>query len=212
MEMEGINWDEVNAQANDIMKYFFNLKEDLYNKTNNFAFELSNYWASGNAAKFEGLLNQKLETIEHKVVDCENDTKNYLSSAVDIYSSTFNAGGKLYVQPIGASFDEIANVFKETVNGITGMNKDATNTCVENYKNSVNTIIDEFNANVSSIHLSIMDAAGVQSEAFSGILNRMKTEINQKIDEMISYIETAKAEEQDNLALAKQQTTSTFSE
>lgn len=209
--MEGINWDEVNAQGNDIMKYFFKLKGDIYSESTKFADDLSVYWASGNAVDFERVWNQKLYDIQMIIESCEENVKNYLKAAFEIYSTNFNTSNKIYIQPIeGAKYTAIENVFKETNNGITGMNKNATDTCVSNYKSKINEIIDEFSTNATKIHLSIIDAAGAQSSAFSGMLERLKNKINKEIDTMVEYVEKAKTEEQDRLELAKTQTTNTF--
>ena len=43
--MEGINWGEVNAQANDIMKYLTEFKNEVFKNSSDFVNELSIYWA-----------------------------------------------------------------------------------------------------------------------------------------------------------------------
>ncbi len=209
--MEGINWGEVNAQANDIMKYLTEFKNDVFKNSDDFVNELSIYWASGNAVSFEKEWNNKMQYILAYTEPCEEEFGQSLSNAGSIYANIFNTNNELFLKyNPKLLYKEISGVLKETNNGITGMNKEEVNNCVLNYKNSIKDLLNDLQTNINSIHISIFDTADAQREAFNSALSKMTTEINNKVEELCNYIENEKTKEQDNLELAKQQTTNTF--
>ncbi len=215
MGMEGINWDEVNAQANDIMKYFYSLKREAYATSYSFADDLADFWASGNAVSFESEFNEKVKYLETIIEKCEENIKALLTQAGAIYAERFNLSNKIYVQTVPltgiAASMEIKGLFQETLKGVSGMNKNAADDCVNSYKSTIITRLEEFKTNITSIRISIFDSAETQIGAFSTVLDSAATEISKVLDDVVSDVEWAKTQEQDRLELAKAQTTNTFS-
>ena len=213
MGMEGINWDEVNSQAAKIRSCLQAFNENVASKTQSFANDLSNYWASGNAVNFEKDLNSAIKDVALEITNGYDDLSNLIVHAAKIYSSVFNVPCNISVGDIiySSLTSSIDSVFKETNNGITGMNKTSATNCVEKYKSDINTMTDAVKSELGNIHISILDAASIQKEAFDQKIQIMLDKITNKIENTLATIEKSKNEEIDRMELAKNQTTNTFS-
>ena len=158
--MEGINWGEVNAQANDIMKYLTEFKNDVFKNSDDFVNELSIYWASGNAVSFEKEWNNKMQYILAYTEQCEQEVGQSLSNAGSIYANIFNTNNDLFLKyNPKLLYREISGVLKETNNGITGMNKEEVNNCVLNYKNSIKDLLNDLQTNIDGVGIYIWEYA-----------------------------------------------------
>ncbi len=213
MGMEGINWDEVNAEAAKIRTSLQDFSEDVASKTNEFAAELSNYWASGNALTCEKELSSALRDIALEITSGFDDLANLIIHAAKIYSSTFNVPCDIYTGNIiySSLTSEVTPVFKKVNNGITGMNKNEATTCVDQFKNAINGLIESIKTQLGNIHISVLDNANIQKEAFDQKIQIILKDISNKVENTLRTVEKSKNTEIDRLELAKNQTTSTFS-
>lgn len=215
--MEGINWEEVTAQANSIETYLGDLRDSIFSCFQDFAEELSYYWASGNAITFGEKLKSNVESFRTFTQNVQEEIKSMIKHAAEIYSNRFNVQNGIgnidtwdhSVVPY-MTFD---NPFRaiHTFSFTTGMNKTAVDECCDIYKEKIKTSADDIKSKIESIHLSIFDTANVQKDAFDKRIKEAISYINRLLDNTLEEIYKSKEEEKDNLNLAKQQTVNTFS-
>ena len=210
MSMEGINWGEVNGQVNALLERLSAFGNDVSTNITNFLDEMAYYWASGNAVYFGDYVIRDTTDFNTDLLQKESEIAELIKHAAEIYSREFNVPNEInIVYPLENKF-LFNNPFKETVNGITGMNKSAADDCYEKYKAKIDQLIDDTETYIDGVHISIMDAASAQSEAFSEKIDRMFTVVSGILAKALQDIEKGKQEEKDRVDLAKQQTVSTF--
>ncbi len=210
MSMEGINWGEVNGQVNALLERLSAFGNDVSTNITNFLDEMAYYWASGNAVYFGDYVIRDTTDFNTDLLQKESEIAELIKHAAEIYSREFNVPNEInIVYPLENVFLG-NNPFKETVNGITGMNKSAADDCYEKYEAKIEQLIDDTKTYIDGVHISIMDAASAQSEAFSEKINRMFAVVNGILAKALQDIEKGKQEEKDRVDLAKQQTVSTF--
>ncbi len=216
--MEGINWEEVTAQANSIETNLGNLRDSIFSYFQDFAEELSYYWSSGNAETFGEKLKSNVESFRTYTQNVQSEIKSMINHAAEIYSNRFNVQNGIgnidtwdhNVVPY-MTFDNPFRGASISIFGfITGMNKTAVDECCNFYKDKIKTSADDIKSKIESIHLSIFDTANVQKDAFDQRIKEAISYINMLLDDTLEEIYKAKEEEKDNLNLAKQQTVNTF--
>ncbi len=212
MGMEGINWGEVNSQAKQILDNFDNLATSFRKRLHTFEGELCPIWASGNAVKFGNDLIDSILDVNNTIYQAYTKIGNALASAAATYAETFNVENEFNVSGSFSGEGNLENQFKETVNGITGMNKEVAKESLSTFTTDTKTLIEEFNNNLRAITIAIYDDAGAQQEAFRGALEEMMKEIKEKLDTLVGEVTTGIDTEIDNVALVRSQTVSTFSQ
>ncbi len=212
MEMEGINWDEVNAQAAKIRTCLQEFNETIASDSQAFINELANFWASGNAVTFNQELGNAVKDIALEITSSYDTLADLIVHAAKIYASQFNVPCNVYTgNMIYSSLTSgLDSILKEVNNGITGMNKAQASDCVEKYKNDIQNAIDAVNSELGNIHISIFDSASIQKDAFDQKIKLLLNSITNKINNTLTTVEKSKNEEIDRLELAKNQTTNTF--
>lgn len=211
MAMEGINWGEVNGQVNALLEHLSAFGNDVNTNITNFLDEMAYYWASGNAVYFGDYVIRDTTDFDSDLVQKENEIADLIKHAAEIYSREFNVPNEISIVYSAANIYSGNNPFKETVHGISGMNKSAADDCYEKYKAKIEQLIDDTKTYIDGVHISIMDAASAQSEAFSEKINRLFAVVNGILAKALQDIEKGKQEEKDRVDLAKQQTVNTFS-
>ena len=210
MGMEGINWGEVNAQAKQILDNFDELSTSLRNRLHDFEGNLCPIWASGNAVKFGGDLIDSVSAITDFVYSAYNKVGNALSQAAATYAETFNVPNEFNVETGFSAEGNLENQFKETVNGITGMNKEVARDALDHFKANTQAIVEKFNNNLRAINISIFDNAGAQQEAFRSALEAMMKNIGNQMESLVAEVQNGIDTEIDNVELVKTQTVNTF--
>jgi hypothetical protein len=212
MGMEGINWGEVNSQAEQILNNFDNLATSFRKRLHDFEGELCQVWASGNAVKFGSDLVDAIGTVNNEIYGAYTKIGNALSKAAQTYADTFNVANEFNVSGSFSGEGNLENQFKETVNGITGMNKEVAKDSLNRFTTDTNSLIEEFNNNLRSVNIAIYDNAGAQQEAFRGALEEMMKAIGEQLQTLVGDVTTGIDTEIDNVQLAKTQTTNTFNQ
>jgi hypothetical protein len=212
MGMEGINWEEVNSQGKQILDNFDNLATSFRKRIHTFEGELCQIWASGNAVKFGNDLIDSLLEVNNTIYGAYTKIGNALASAAATYAETFNVANGFNVSGSFSGEGNLENQFKETVNGITGMNKEVAKESLNTFTADTQTLIEEFNNNLRAVNISIYDNAGAQQEAFRGALEEMMKSIKEQLDVLVGGVTTGIDTEIDNVQLAKTQTTNTFNQ
>ena len=210
MGMEGINWGEVNSQAKQILENFDNLATSFRKRLHTFEEELCPIWASGNAVKFGNDLIDSIGNVNDTIYQAYTKIGNALASAAATYAETFNVDNEFSVSVGYYGVGNLENVFKEVVNGVTGMNKTDVQDCLTHFTQDTAKAIETFNNNLKSVNLGIYDSAGAQQASFEGCLQSMMTNINNELQKLVDEINTGIETEIDNVALVKTQTVNTF--
>ena len=213
MGMEGINWSEVNSQVEKISRCFGDFGKSIKVGLRDFRDELAYVWASGNAVKFGENVTESSKELDTVVHEANLEIAEEIKKAVQIYSEKFNVSQAIDCVVFGGYFDanlQYKNPLRETVNGITGMNKTVVTELMNNYIKTCETAYETFNNDLSSINIAIYDNAGAQQEAFRGAVKTMIDNINKILNALFDEVKAGINTEIDNVELAKSQTTSTF--
>ena len=212
--MEGINWGEVTDQANSIEVNLGLFNRAINDDFQSFANELSYYWASGNAITFGDNLGKSLEEFNANVNKVQEEVAELINRAAQIYSDRFNVPneiGRVSPDPVTELIiKKFENPFKETVNGVTGMNKGPVTDCCNFYNDKIKKLIESAKTGVTGIELSIFDTAYAQKEAFNTKVKDLYAGLQDTLEHTIAVINRDKKKEEDRVDLAKQQTVNTF--
>ncbi len=228
MGMEGINWDEVNAEAKTVYDTVRTAEGVLYKMSDDFADELSVYWASGNAVEFGKQLFGTYKETRRYMNDKVSELEGYISRASQIYATTFNVSNGYsnkgmdwwgsFTDDVGEWFnnaaDDIAGGlgdFKTVRNGQTGINKIGAQQSLDKYKANLATFLDELSGFLTNRNIAIFDTQNAQKEAYNLCVSDMKQGINDKISSVLELVTTGIDTEIENARLAKERTVSTFS-
>ena len=211
--MEGINWGGVTEQANSI-----EVKLGLFNRAiqddfQSFANELSYYWASGNAVTFGDNLGNSLEEFRTNVNNVQKEVAELINRAAQIYADRFNVPneiGRVSPDPVTDIMKKFENPFKETVNGVTGMNKGPVTDCCNFYNDKIKKLIESAKTEVTGVELPIFDTAYAQRDAFKAKVEDLYSGLQDTLEHTIAVINRDKKKEEDRVELAKRQTVNTF--
>jgi hypothetical protein len=211
MSMEGINWGEINNQAAKISSNFTELRTSIQDCLKSFGDQLTPVWASGNAIKFGDNLVASASELDTTMYDANSHIGEVLSKAAQIYADKFQVANDFHYGNY-LKLESLENTFKETVNGITGMNKTVVTEALDNFTKTSQTAFETFNKNLMQINIGIYDNAGAQQAAFKDVLEEMMSKIGSVLESLIGEVKTGIDTEIDNVELAKTQTTSTFNQ
>jgi hypothetical protein len=210
MSMEGINWGQVNSEAQKVVNNFNELSKTLRDRLHDFEGQLCTIWASGNAVKFGDDSNNAILGLCSYINTGLSEIIDAISKAAATYASAFNVDNEFSVNVGFSGEANLENVFKEVVNGITGMNKTDVQDCLSHFTKDTATAIETFNNNLKSVNLGIYDSAGAQQASFEGCLQSMMTNISNELQKLVDEINAGIETEIDNVALVKTQTVNTF--
>jgi hypothetical protein len=215
MGMEGINWEALNHNTNELARSFGSFSKMFTDSVTKFEDELCQVWASGNAVTFGEKLIYSVTNITKIAKDSCESIIDKIKTAANTYAETFNVPNELtigqsYSDFMNSEVTERENKFKETVKGITGMNKEAARESLDTFVYHCDYCYRYIEDTVKDIWLPIYDNAEAQQNAFKETLEKMKKDIYENFYSLAIGVKYYINEEIDRVELAKAQTTSTF--
>ena len=215
MGMEGISWDEVNAQVTTLFSSLNALESDVNDYFKDFCEELSKYWGSGNAVYFGDHIKVQMEEYNIAIFKIKENLASILKNVSNVYSNIFMVNNQISIPEITKANPFIDNPFKDHVpnvgmyfSGVTS--RASVDDCELKLKNSVKEKIETTRQELLGINSSLLDIGNSQKDAFNSKLEDVYNTMYKMLNVMIDSVESLIEVEKERLDSAKQQTVNTF--
>ena len=197
----GLNPERARADINNFQNEYFAAISKCDDALEAFLDLLEINWASPKAVEFYQRFADRLsETFYSKPTEEGN---KIVEGAIEAFNSISSANGGSTISDFGMmGVGAGSHEFKEEIDGDVGMNIANVSTAIPEFKQGVESGLNDL-ANVPK-QIAFYDPAGEQAATYETGIIRVHDYIDQTVNTLISIVNTAIAEEQDNINLGKQ--------
>lgn len=208
----GVNAGQVQQDAQVFLDRLAEINQAAVAAFEEFAESLHNNWASPVAKNISAKWAAKMDDFAKQANQCLENTKEKLTTAINGVLSANNAGSIILnilfpiriSLPIGGFLEE-----KDAAGRVGMIVKNVRNDILPKLKSKIEEIIAKYDELPKT--LSLYDEAGAQQEAFNTDVEQVKLRLMKDLEEIENDINEKSSTEINNMLLAVNKSTNTFS-